>query len=98
MELVTVRELFKNREQYLDKKVTVGGWIRSIRDSKTQSVNMCTLTTLNVVILHSIIKHRHPAIIRFCYWMIMQPKGGFSPLPSYIYQFIIKSLDFCLDN
>ena len=35
MELVTVRELFKNREQYLDKKVTVGGWIRSIRDSKT---------------------------------------------------------------
>ena len=26
MELVTVRELFKNREQYLDKKVTVGGW------------------------------------------------------------------------
>ena len=35
MELVTVRELFKNREQYLDKKITVGGWIRSIRDSKT---------------------------------------------------------------
>ena len=30
--------------------------------------------------------------------MIMQPKEGFSPLPSYIYQFIIKSLDFCLDN
>ena len=63
-----------------------------------QSVNMCTLTTLNVVILHSIIRHRHPAIIRFCYWMIMRPKGGFSPLPSYIYQFIIKSLDFFLDN
>ncbi len=35
MELVTIRELFKNREEYLDKKVTVGGWIRSIRDSKT---------------------------------------------------------------
>ena len=26
----------------------------------------------------------------------MQPKGGFSPLPSYIYQFIIKSLVFVL--
>ena len=24
----------------------------------------------------------------------MQPKGGFSPLPSYTYQFIIKNLDF----
>ena len=35
MELTTVRELFKNREAYLDKKVTVGGWVRSIRDSKT---------------------------------------------------------------
>ena len=35
MELTTIRELFKNREDYLDKKVTVGGWIRSIRDSKT---------------------------------------------------------------
>ena len=59
---------------------------------------MCTLTTLNVVILHSIIGHRHPAIIQSCYWMITQPKGEFSPLPSYIYQFIIKSLNFCLDN
>ncbi|MEE1086233.1 MAG: asparagine--tRNA ligase [Schaedlerella sp.] len=35
MELTTIRELFKNREQYLDKKVTVGGWVRNIRDSKT---------------------------------------------------------------
>ena len=35
MELTTIRELFKNREAYLDKKVTVGGWVRSIRDSKT---------------------------------------------------------------
>lgn len=35
MDLITIRELFKNKEQYLDKKVTVGGWIRSIRDSKT---------------------------------------------------------------
>ena len=35
MELITVKELYKNREQYFDKEVTVGGWIRSIRDSKT---------------------------------------------------------------
>ena len=35
MELTTIREIFKNREDYLDRKVTVGGWIRSIRDSKT---------------------------------------------------------------
>ena len=35
MELVTVKELYKHRKQYLDKEITVGGWIRSIRDSKT---------------------------------------------------------------
>ena len=35
MELTTIRELFKNREAYIDQKITVGGWVRSIRDSKT---------------------------------------------------------------
>lgn len=35
MDLITVRELFKEKEKYVGKKVTVGGWIRSIRDSKT---------------------------------------------------------------
>ena len=34
MELTTVKELFKEREKYLDREVHVGGWIRSIRDSK----------------------------------------------------------------
>ena len=35
MDLITIKELFKNREEYLNKEVEVGGWIRSIRDSKT---------------------------------------------------------------
>ena len=35
MELITVKELFSDREAYYDKEVTVGGWVRSIRDSKT---------------------------------------------------------------
>ena len=34
MDLITVKELYKNREQYFDKEVTVGGWVRSNRDSK----------------------------------------------------------------
>jgi len=34
MQLTTVKELFKEREKYLNTKVHVGGWIRSIRDSK----------------------------------------------------------------
>ncbi len=35
MELTDIRELYRNKEEYYDKKVTVGGWVRSIRDSKT---------------------------------------------------------------
>ena len=35
MELISVREIFRNKEQYLDKEIEVGGWVRSIRDSKT---------------------------------------------------------------
>ena len=34
MQLTTVKELFANREKYLNTEVEVGGWIRSIRDSK----------------------------------------------------------------
>ena len=35
MNLITIRELYKNKEKYLDQKITVGGWVRSIRDSKS---------------------------------------------------------------
>ena len=34
MELTTIRELYKNRDSYMDQKVTIGGWVRSIRGSK----------------------------------------------------------------
>ena len=35
MQLTTVKEIYRDKEQYLDKQVTVGGWVRSVRDSKT---------------------------------------------------------------
>ncbi len=35
MNLVSIRELFRNTESYAGKEVTVGGWVRSKRDSKT---------------------------------------------------------------
>lgn len=34
-QLVTIRELYKNRENYIEKTIKVGGWVRSVRDSKT---------------------------------------------------------------
>ena len=35
MELVSIRELYHQKEAFIGKKITVGGWVRSIRDSRT---------------------------------------------------------------
>ena len=35
MELTTIRELYRDREAWLDREITVGGWVRSVRDSKS---------------------------------------------------------------
>lgn len=34
MQLTSVKDLYRNKEKYLGQSVLVGGWIRSIRDSK----------------------------------------------------------------
>ena len=34
-QLVTIREIFKEREKYIDNNLTIGGWVRSVRNSKT---------------------------------------------------------------
>lgn len=33
--LTTIREIFRNRDNYLGQTVEIGGWVRNIRDSKT---------------------------------------------------------------
>ncbi len=35
MDYITVKELYRNSEAYVGKEITVAGWVRSIRDSKT---------------------------------------------------------------
>ena len=35
MDLISVKELFKNSQKYIGEEVTIGGWLRSKRDSKT---------------------------------------------------------------
>ena len=34
MNLTTVKEIYKHSEDFLDKEITIGGWVRSLRDSK----------------------------------------------------------------
>lgn len=35
MELIPIKELFREKEKFVNTSVTVGGWVRSIRNSKT---------------------------------------------------------------
>ena len=35
MDLITVRELYRNSSKYVEQKVKIGGWVRNLRDSKT---------------------------------------------------------------
>ena len=34
MDLITVKEIFRETEKFLDKEIRVGGWVRSVRSSK----------------------------------------------------------------
>ena len=35
MDLTNIKELFRSKEEYFDKEVTIGGWVRGNRDSKS---------------------------------------------------------------
>lgn len=35
MKFISIKDLFKNREEYIGKEIEVCGWVRTIRDSKT---------------------------------------------------------------
>ncbi|MBP5195149.1 MAG: asparagine--tRNA ligase, partial [Lachnospiraceae bacterium] len=35
MDLTNIKELFRNKEEYFDKEVTIGGWVRGNIDSKS---------------------------------------------------------------
>ena len=35
MEKIDIKELYKNSEKYDNKEITLEGWVRTLRDSKT---------------------------------------------------------------
>ena len=50
---MTIREIYKNSEQFLNKEVKLGGWIRSIRGSKhfgflVLHINSCHMCPLKI--------------------------------------------------
>ncbi len=35
MDLVSIRDLYRDKDKYIDKEITIGGWLRGNRDSKS---------------------------------------------------------------
>ncbi|MDW2797026.1 asparagine--tRNA ligase [Clostridium boliviensis] len=35
MDLTAVRQIYRDKDSFLNKEITIGGWVRSLRDSKT---------------------------------------------------------------
>ena len=35
MDLITVRQIYRDKDLFLNKEITIGGWVRSLRDSKS---------------------------------------------------------------
>ena len=35
MKNITVKDLYKNTNEYVDKEITIEGWVKTVRDSKT---------------------------------------------------------------
>lgn len=34
MELINIKDLYRRKEEYLEQEVSIGGWVRSVRNSK----------------------------------------------------------------
>ena len=59
MQLTTVREIYKNREQYMNQEVTVGGWVRSVRGSKAFGFIVLHDGTYFETLHSGLLLHRH---------------------------------------
>ena len=47
MEKVTLKDLYRQKENYADKDICIEGWVRTIRDSKTFGFIAVSYTHLN---------------------------------------------------
>ena len=56
MELISVRELFKNTAKYADQEIEVGGWVRNRRPSKQFGFIMLSESKMDVYMTYRAFK------------------------------------------
>ena len=98
--LVTIREIFKNRDAYLNKEISVGGWVRSNRDSKSFGfvvINDGTFFEPLQVVYHETMEN-FAAIAKINVGAALIVKGTLIPTPEAKQPFEIQATEIIVEG
>ena len=98
--LVTIREIFKNRDAYLNREISVGGWVRSNRDSKSFGfvvINDGTFFEPLQVVYHDTMEN-FAAIAKINVGAALIVKGTLVPTPEAKQPFEIQSTEIVVEG
>ena len=98
--LVTIREIFKNRDAYLNKEISVGGWVRSNRDSKSFGfvvINDGTFFEPLQVVYHDTMEN-FAAIAKINVGAALIVKGTLVPTPEAKQPFEIQATEIIVEG
>ncbi len=99
-QLTTIREIFKQRDQYLNTEITIGGWVRSVRNSKTFGFIVVNdgsfFETLQVVYSDQL--SNFEAIEKLNVGAAIIVKGNLIPTPEAKQPFEIQATEICIEG
>ncbi|MBQ9156863.1 MAG: asparagine--tRNA ligase [Eubacterium sp.] len=100
MELISIKDLFRNREQYLNTEITVGGWLRSKRSSKAFGflvINDGTFFEPLQVVYHDALDN-FAEINKLNVGAALIVKGTLVPTPEAKQPFEIQASEVCIEG
>ena len=100
MDLLSIREIFRNKDQYLNKEVEIGGWVRSVRDSKTFGFIVVNDGTFfePLQVVYSDALDNFEAISKLNVGAAIIVKGTLVPTPEAKQPFEIQATSVCVEG
>ncbi len=100
MDLLSIREIYRNKDQYLNKEVEIGGWVRSVRDSKTFGFIVVNDGTFfePLQVVYSDALDNFEAISKLNVGAAIIVKGTLVPTPEAKQPFEIQATDVCVEG
>lgn len=100
MHLVNIRDLYHKEEEYLNKEVTFGGWLRSKRDSKTFGFLVVNDGTFfePLQVVYSDALENFEEISKLNVGAALIVKGVLTPTPQAKQKFEIQATEVCIEG